>query len=241
MSERNRQHNRQHTRGRLFLAAALFLLATGCTRSVVIVQPLDGDYENPVTTFTVRFHPEFQPGTFDASLSGQTITNLFQPTPAPNGVSTASIVFPPNFMDFQFNGNRQRLVVFGEFTTPTNGLGNRLKQDSSNFTPPPTRVYRGRTSFDHDLTLKERETITATAFVDKAPKEPLTLTITGNSLVSLNDRPAGENIQVVIQRNDRRADFTIRGIQAGSEVFIIRAIATGYSADVGGGRVLSNQ
>jgi hypothetical protein len=223
---------------------ALFQFATGCAHSVTILEPTDGTYDNPVTTLRVKFHPEFKPGTFSASLSGTTITNLFQPTPAPGGESSASIIFPPNFMDYEFNSNKQHLVVDGEFSTSTFyffGIPTRSTRDSSDFIPPYVTVYRGSTSFDHDLTLKERETIVATAFVEKAPKERLMVTITGNSLVSLNDHPAGEDIQVWIERNDRRADFNIRGIQAGGEIFSVRAIATGYSSGVGRGFVRPNE
>lgn len=237
------EYNHQHTRAWPFLAAALLLLAAGCAHSVTIQQPLSGVYKDPVT-FSVKFHPEFQPGTFWASLSGTTITNLFQPTPAPGSVSTATIVYPPNYMDYEYNSNKQYLLVGGDYSTgvfwffffPT-----RFTRDNSDFTPPYVLVYRGRTSFDRDLTLKERETIVATAFVEEAPKERLLVTITGHALVSLNDHPAGEDIQVWIERNDRRADFTVRGIQTGGEIFSIRAIATGYSSGVGRGFVKPNQ
>ena len=224
-----------------FFVCALAMWIGGCTKSVTIVQPLDGTYTSPVTPLTVKFHPEFKPGTFQANLSGTNITSLFHPTPAAGGTSTAEIVYPPSFMDADYSGNVQRLVVDGDFTTPTGGLGNRVTPDSSNFTPPSFRIFRGRTSFDPVLTLKERETITATAFVDQAPKEGLRVTITGNSLVSLNDQPAGQDIQVVIMPNDRRADFTVRGIQAGGEVFVIRGIATGYSSATARGLVQANQ
>jgi len=237
------EHDHQYARGWL-LPTALCLLAVGCQHAVRIQVPTDGSYKSPVTALTVKFHPEFKPGTFNAYLSGQMITDLFQPAPAPNGVSTATIIYPPNYMDFQYNNNKQLLMVHGEFTTPVFylfGIPTRFTRDSSEFSPPYVRVFRGRTSFDSDLTLKERETIAATAFVVEAPKERLVVTITGHPLVSLNDQPAGQNIQVVIERNDRRADFTVRGIQTGGEIFRIRAIATGYSSGVGGGRVLQNQ
>jgi hypothetical protein len=238
------EQDHPYNRGRLLCTAALCLLALGCQHSVRIQFPTDGSYKTPVTTLTVKFHPEFKPGTFDANLSGQTITNLFQPAPAPGGVSTASIVFPPNYMDFHYNNNKQKLIVEGDFTQPVFyffGIPTRFTRDSSDFTPPYVRVFRGRTSFDSDLTLRERETIAATAFVVEAPAERLVVTLTGHPLVSLNDQPAGQNIEVVIEPNDRRADFTVRGIQTGGEVFRIRAIATGYSCGVGAGRVLQNQ
>jgi hypothetical protein len=228
----------------MVLAGALFLYVGGCAHSVTILEPLDGTYANPVATLRVKFHPEFQPGTFSASLSGTTITQLFQPTPAPGGESSASIVYPPNFMDSDYNSNKQHFVVDGDFSTSTFyffGIPTRSTRDSSDFSPPYVLIYRGRTSFDRDLTLKERETIVASAFVEKAPKERLQVTITGDSLVSLNDQPAGQDIQVWIEPNDRRADFNVRGIQAGGEVFRIRAIATGYSSGAGAGFVRANE
>ncbi len=222
------------------LVLALVAFSAGCQQSVKVLYPQDGTYTDPVGTFRVKFHDEFQPGTFDAYLSGTTITHLFQPTPAPGQESSARIIWPPNYMDMHYNNNKQRLEVRGEFDKPVFlffGIPTRFKTDSANFTPPYVRVYRGTTSFDTDLTLREGETITATAFVVKAPKERLVVTITGNSLVSLNNQPAGQNIEVVIMPNDRRAQFTVRGIQTGGEIFRVRAIANGYSSGVGGGTV----
>src|SRR5690349_16127527 len=123
--------DRRHRRGLLSLALAIASFAFGCTHSVTIVRPLDGTFKDPITTMTVKFDKDFQPGTFQASLSGTTITNLFQPTPVPGGTSSAAVTYAPNFMDFDYNGNKQHLVVDGEFTTPTSGLGNRMTRDSS--------------------------------------------------------------------------------------------------------------
>lgn len=234
----------QRCRGWMLVVAAVFVLLGGCDRSVVIEHPTDGSYTDPISTFTVRFHKDFQPGTFEANLNGTTITNLFQPAPVGGGVSTASIVYPPNFMDAEINQNQQFLEVDGEFTTDVFyffGIPTRFTRDTSTFRPPSVRIYRGLTSFDHVLTLKEGETIVATAMVEKAPREPLAVTVTGHPLVSLNDRPAGEDIQLVIQRNDRRARFTVRGIQTGGEVFVVRGIATGYSSAQGRGIVERGQ
>lgn len=224
---------------RPILAAAFFLLTVGCQYAVKIEHPKDGTYTAPIKTFSVKFHNDFQPGTFQANLNGQTITNLFHPTPAPGNVSTATIQYP-NYMDFHYNNNKQHLVVDGEYTTPTSGLSARLTRDSSDFTPPYVRIFRGTTGTDTSLTLREGETITATAFMVAAPKERTVVRITGSSLVSLNDRPAGEDIEVIIEPNDRRAPFRVRGIQSGGEVFRLRAIATGYSSGIGGGYVTLN-
>jgi hypothetical protein len=59
--------------------------------------------------------------------------------------------------------------------------------------------------------------------------------------VSLNEQPAGQGITLSIPSNDRRIDFKIRGIVVSGEVFLIRAIADGYSSDVAGGFVQSAQ
>ncbi len=237
------EHRPFQTRGGLLLAAMFLPLVAGCQHSVKITEPLPGTYKNKVVTLSVKFHPDFQPGTFQANLSGQTITNLFQPPPAPNGTSTARIVYPPDYMDFHFNSNKQKLVVDGEFSTPTFklfGIPTRFTRDTSEFIPPYVRVFRGTTSLDANLTLKEGETIVATAFVVEAPKDRLVVTITGHSFVSLNNQAAGKNIEVVIEPNNRRAEFTVRGIQTGREVFQIRAIATGYSSGLAGGYVQRN-
>jgi hypothetical protein len=240
MSERSDRYacGRRLLLGTAMLLGMLLSNAGGCTRSVVILHP-PGEFTGTVQTFTVKFHPDFKPGTFDANLSGQNITGLFKPTPAPGIESSASFTFPPNFMDRQFNNNRQKLAVFGDFATPTSGLGNRIKADSVEFSPPYTAVYSDRTGFNKELKVKEGETITAFAFVQDAPKEALTVTITGNDRVSLNDQTAGASIQVIIPTNDRRAAFTVRGIQAGGGFFQFRAIATGFASDVSVCQVLS--
>lgn len=208
----------------------------GCTHSVTIVTPKDGSYADPVTPITVEFHGDFKPGTFHATLSGTDITPLFQPPPAPGGQSSA-LLAPPRFMDAEHDNNTQHLIVDADFTTPTGGLGNRVTRDSSKFRPPMIQVFRGRTGFDPNLTLNERETITANVYVEKAPKERLLITVTGDPTISLNDQPAGQSIQVVIMPNDRRGDFTIRGIQTRADPFRIRGIATGFSSMPGRGVV----
>ena len=45
------------------LLLGALLSAVGCQRAVTIEFPKDGTYEDPVKTFTVKFHPEFKPGT----------------------------------------------------------------------------------------------------------------------------------------------------------------------------------
>lgn len=229
------------TLGWLVFACAFVAFSAGCRHAATIVYPTDGNYATSTSPITVRFDPEFKPGTFQANLSGTNITSLFTPPPAPGQTSTAEFAYKPYFMDAEYDNNQQRLVVDAEFTSPTSGPGERMTRDSSNFYPPIVRIYRGRTSTDTVLTLKEREIIIASAFVDKAPKEALVVTITGSTLVSLNDQPAGQDIQVVIQPNERRADFNIRGIQVGSEVFVLRGIATGYSSAQSRGVVKPNQ
>jgi hypothetical protein len=232
---------RKHMFGWLFLGAIFF--AAGCTPPVKIEQPTKGVHTEPVQQFSVRFDKDFKPGTFDADLSGTTITHLFQPAPTPGGVSVASITYP-QFMDFDYintvNGsgrpNEQLLRVSGKSSS------NASCCDSVTFSPPYTQIFRGggtAVSYDHNLDVKERETITATVFVDVVPKEALTVRVTGHPSVSLNEQPAGQNITLVIPSSDRRVDFKIRGIVVSGEVFLIRAIADGYSSSVAGGFVRS--
>jgi hypothetical protein len=227
--------------GWLFLGA-MFLVG-GCTLPVKIDQPT-GSETGPITVFKVHFDKDYVPGTFSADLSGTNITPLFLPAPIAGGVSTASINFPL-FMDYDWintvNGsgrpNEQLLRVSGKSSS------NGSCCDSVTFSPPYTAIFRGggtAVTFDHDLTLKERETITATVFVSEAPKESLKVWVLGDEAVSLNDQPAGKSIMVTIPTNDRRVDFTVRGIVVsggGGPYFRIRAIATGYSSQVAGGRV----
>lgn len=219
---------------------AMFLIV-GCTPPVKIEQPTAGVQTKPVRTFTVRFDTAYVPGTFQADLSGVTITSLFQPVPVPGGVSTAAITYP-QFMDYNFmnsvNGsgkpNEQLLRVSGQSSS------NASCCDSVKFSPPSIRIYRGggaTVTFDHDISLKERETITATVFVDTVPQEALTVRVTGHPSVSLNEQPAGMDITLVVPSNDRRADFRIRGIVVTGEYFHIRAIADGFASDWAGGAV----
>jgi hypothetical protein len=237
-------NDRQHAGVRIVFGAAAMLLfivaAGGCTYSVVIVHPPD-HFKEPVKTYTVRFHNEYKPGTFEATLSGRDITSLFQPPAAPGGTSTAVFEYPPNFLDRQYDSNRQKLAVSAQFTTPTTGLGNRITGTSNTFSPPYSIVYTGTTGTDKHLVVGEGQTITATAFVERAPKEPLTVTITGDPRMSLNDRPAGDSIQVVIPTNDRRAAFTVRGIVVAQadEFILFRAIADGYASDVSSCKVVA--
>lgn len=231
---------RKHIFGCLFLGTMFF--AVGCTPPVKIEQPTEGVHTKPVPQFTVRFDKDFRPGTFAADLSGTTITHLFQPAPAPGGVSVASI----SYMDYNYinyvNGsgrpNEQLLRVSGESSS------NGSCCDSVKFSPPYTQIFKGggtSVSYDHNLDLKERETITATVFVDVVPQEALTVRVTGHPSVSLNEQPAGQGITLVIPSSDRRVDFKIRGIVVSGEVFLIRAIADGYSSDQAGGFVRSAQ
>jgi len=219
--------------------------AVGCTPPVKIEQPTAGGTSKPVHQFTVRFDKDYVPGTFSADLSGMTITHLFQPPPKPGDVSFASITYP-QFMDYDYinsvNGsgqpNEQLLRVSGVSSS------NSSCCDSVKFSPPTTYIYRGggtSVSYDHNLDLKERETITATVFVRDVPQEALTVRVTGHPFVSLNEQPAGQDITLVIPNNDRRIDFKIRGIVANQEVFIIRAIADGFSSSRAGGFVRSAQ
>jgi hypothetical protein len=224
--------------GWLFLATMLF--AGGCAVPVKIQQPT-GSETGPITVFAVRFDKDFVPGSFSADLSGTTITPLFAPTPAPGGVSTASITFP-QFMDYDWintvNGsgkpNEQLLRVSGKSSS------NASCCDSVKFSPPATRIFRGgggTVTFDRTLDVHERETIIATVYVDVVPKEALTVRVTGHPSVSLNEQPAGQGITLSIPNTDRRVDFRIRGIVVSGEVFRIRAIATGYSSQISGGSV----
>ena len=230
---------RRHIFGSLFLGTVFF--AVGCTSPVTIEQPTEGVHTEPVQQFTVRFDKDFKPGTFAADLSGTTITHLFHPAPAPGGVSIASITYP-QFMNFdysnQVNGtgrpNEQLLRVSGESSSDGSCC------DSATFSPPYTRIFRGggtAVTFDRNLDVKERDTITATVFVDVVPKEALTVKVTGHPSVSLNEQPAGQDITLAIPSNDRRVDFRIRGIVISGEVFRIRAIADGYSSSMSGGSV----
>jgi hypothetical protein len=215
-------------------AVVLLSLGVGCQQVVKIETPANGDSTAPVTTFSVRFHKDFQPGSFEAQLNGQTITSRFQPTPAPGSVSTAS----SDFMEATANGN-QILDAKGAFTTPSSGIPTRSTNDQVVFSPPTIFVFRGNTT-SSDVSLKERETIIATVLVVAPPKEGLTVTLTTdeNSAVSLNDAPAGTPITVTIPNNDRRADFKIRGIQTGKS-FVVRPLAHGYASKLGGGTVQS--
>lgn len=222
---------RQQVFGCLLLAA--MFSAFGCEYAAKIEHPTQGKYDDPVTEFRVKFHKDFKPGTFKASLEGQPITQLFQPTAAPGSFSFAAA---PS-MDLE--NSPQLLRVEGEFTfAKPPGLGKWLELNQEEFTPPYTMVYRGPNTYSTDLSLKERETIVATAFVEKPPPEALTVTIPGNPAVSLNEQPAGQAITVVIQRNERRADFNIRGIVVGRR-FELRARAPGYAAGLGAGIVKS--
>lgn len=234
---------RKHIFGWLFLGTIFF--AVGCTPPVKIEQPAEGVHTKPVKQFIVRFDKDFRPGTFSADLSGTPITHLFHPAPVPGGVSIASITYP-QFMDYNYINyldgsglpNKQLLRVSGESSS------NASCCHSVTFSPPFTRIFRGggtSVSYDHNLDLRERETITATVFVPDVPQESLTVTVTGHPSVSLNEQPAGQAITLVIPSNDRRVDFKIRGIVISGEVFRIYAIADGYSSGVAGGFVRSAQ
>jgi hypothetical protein len=235
---------RKHMFGWLFLGTMFF--AVGCAPPVKIEQPTEGVHAQPVQQFTVRFDKDFKPGTFHADLSGTTITHLFKPEPKAGDVSIASIAYP-QFMDYGYinyvNGsgrpNEQLLRVSG--VSSSNGSC----CDSVKFSPPSIQIFRGgltAATFDHILgDVKEGQTILATVFVDVVPKEALTVRVTGHPSVSLNEQPAGQDLTLAIPNNDRRVEFRIRGIVVNGEVFLIRAIADGYSSAVAGGFVRSAQ
>lgn len=233
---------RKRILGGLFLVT--MFCAAGCAPPVKIVKPT-GSETTPIEQFAVTFDKDFVPGSFSADLSGTAITYLFSPTPAPGGTSFASITYP-QFMDYDYintvNGsgypNEQLLRVSGKSSS------NASCCDSVTFSPPYTRIFRGggtAITFDRTLDVRERETITATVFVDVVPKEALTVRVTGHPSVSLNDQPAGQAIMLSIPNNDRRVDFRIRGIVVSGEVFRLHAIADGYSAAVSGGFVRQAQ
>jgi hypothetical protein len=196
----------------VFLATILF--TAGCTLPVKIEQPTASE-TGPVQTFVVRFDTAFVPGTFNADLSGTNITALFAPTPAPGSVATAAITYftNPQFMDYGYLNN-----VTGNGITPNKQLlrvgakssSNGSCCDSVTFSPAPISIFRGggnAITSDPDLSLHERETISATVFVNVVPKEGLTVRVTGHPSVSLNDEPAGQAITLSIPNNDRRVDF----------------------------------
>jgi hypothetical protein len=211
------------------------LFGAGCQTVAKIEYPGAGNQADPVTNFRVRFHKDYKPGTFKATLNGQDITGNFNPPGAPGAVSTAN----SDFMDARVNNNVQVLHAQGEFITNPGGIPTRSTHDEVQFSPPVIFIFRGNTT-DHNFDVHERETITATVTVLVPPKEGLTVTVTTdeNSAVSLNNAPAGTPITVTIPTNDRRADFTVRGIETG-KIFVIRALAHGYSFSPGGGRVLN--
>jgi hypothetical protein len=210
------------------------LIGAGCQTVAKIEYPSAGASAEPVTNFRVRFHKDYKPGTFKATLNGQDITGNFNPAGAPGAVATAN----SDFMDARVNNNVQVLHAQGEFTSSPGGIPTRSTHDEVQFSPPIIFVFRGNTT-NHTLDVHERETITATVTVLAPPKEGLTVTVTTdeNSAVSLNNAPAGTPITVTIPTNDRRADFTIRGIQTG-KTFLVRALAHGYAFSPGGGTVL---
>lgn len=120
-----------------WLSVGLTLFLVGCALPVKIEQPTAGDQARPVRQFVVRFDKAFVPGSFDADLSGTNITSLFQPTPAPDNVSTASIEFP-QFMDYDYintvNGSGQPNEQLLRVSAKSSSNGSCC--DSVKFSPP---------------------------------------------------------------------------------------------------------
>lgn len=207
-------------------------LATGCQHSVKIEYPGNGNSKDPIRDFRVKFHSDADPATFSAKLNGVDITSRFQPAPAPGQVSFASSDF--------MKGWQQTLEVHASFKTPSSGIPTKSTNDMVQFTPPGVFVFLGNSTSVNNLSVKERDTIRATVMVvDPPTREGLVVTLTTeeNPAVSLNNAAAGTPITVTIPINDRRADFTVRGIQAGQS-FIVRPLAKGYGSHAGSGTVM---
>lgn len=220
---------------RLALASVLLcalLTAIGCEKSVTINHPKSGSYAKPVTPLNVTFNKDYKPGTFKATLEGADITHLFQPPAVASGTSTA--VAP--YMDYKTSPHV--LHVEGDFATTKPSIDTRQRYDESQFTPPTVFIVRADSATNNNLSMAERQTVRASAVISSPFSESVTVTITPdeNQAVSLNDQPVGQSITVVIPTNDRRADFSVRGVRTGV-TFVLRPRAAGYASRGASGTV----
>ena len=222
---------------------AVFVIALGlslasCARAVTIDQPSQGNSANPVNQFRVTFHPRFNPGTFSAEINGVDIASTFMPAPAVGGTSTAPAP--------EFPAGVSKLAVRGDFS-PTKSFD--MYKDAADFTPPPLDLNSPPPppgppcsspcvviGVPQGFDVRETHSATVTVLTPSAPPAPLTITITpSNNLVALGSAAAGAPITVTIPNSDRRADFTVRGVQTGS--FNLRAATPGFQAYTLNGRV----
>jgi hypothetical protein len=195
-----------------FLAMPLLGLAvSGCQPSAQILappHPVSGsDYStpgDPVMSFEVKFANDYQ-GNFSATLDGQDWTSQFTPPAAPNGISTAPS--PPIFSGGQPEIINGRIVpnswshvldVTVDCPWPCN------RGDTVRFAPPQLDFRPGQ----GQISMRRFQTINMDVEVPVAHSVPITVQLTPNGALSLNNQPIGQPISVTIPTNDTRAFFT---------------------------------
>lgn len=191
------------------------ILFSGC-KAVEIITP-KGTYQDPIDQFQVKFKGSYGGG-FNAyiiyvnqngdEIERIEITNSFSQPWEANRTSTAESM---PFRELQ-TGERLRMEVDGFRNSPPSISA----ATNSSFRPASIEVENLPLPL-RQFIVREGQTITVELIVPSAPPRPWTVTvIPENDRVALgNQAVAGQPYNVTIPANDRRFNFTLRGIQGG--------------------------
>jgi hypothetical protein len=229
------------------LAMMTALVCAGCVSPVTFTAPcsviaanqsLNCNAQGPATQATLIFNSNFNPSnSLTLTYDGQTITNLLQPPPTPNGTSNAPI--PPSPPNFYTNGAAHTLVV-----DDTCGFFCVYPSVSLTFTPATVSVFAP--------SLQENAPITGTlsapslAFVALGaplPSGATPVTLTANPPIvqfgATQSGPFSNQLTLPVSAAANEAKFFVQGIkgQQPGTSFTVSAAVPGYQIGTQAGSI----
>jgi hypothetical protein len=137
----------------------------------------------------VEFHPNFVPGSFQATMDGTDWTSRFAPSPAPGGTSTAKATTAyVGGTTSGFGGPYQhRLEVASKVNPDGSGYALDKERRVADFYPPQVRF------FPNSFTLVQNGSASANVCLQPPPGAPVAVVLTpkGGAPVSLNGNTLG--------------------------------------------------
>jgi len=220
--------------GSIFKLAVVVSMLTllGCAASIKIVSPQDGAELVEPQPIVIILHSDSRADTFKVTSKGR-FTDVIRRqnfTPAPRSGATVEALpvfgLPP--LDGFF-----LLSAQANWVNPSSHIGGP-QGESIRFKPPAIEA-------DPDyFSMPEEETKIVRVKVPVAPRTQLEITVEPKKAilgvqsrdVSLNNKPAGDSIIVIIPNNSREASFEVHRISSQDTVYLhftAKGYSTGYA------------
>lgn len=212
--------------------AMLMLTLVGCAGSVQILSPQNGAELYEPQPIKLKIHSDSKAATFKVTSKGlftdEIRRNSFAPAPQPGATVMALPVFglPPTDGFFLLSAR-------ADWVNPSSHIGGP-QGESIRFKPPAIEA-------DPDyFSMPEEETKIVRVKVPVAPRTQLEITVEPKKAilgvqsrdVSLNNKPAGDSIIVIIPNNSREASFEVHRISSQDTVYLhftAKGYSTGYA------------